>query len=146
MSVLVQEQLRAVGVRLQLQQYEFPVWSDRRTAGDFDIDFAALSQDPSPAGLSQSWSCTGGNNVGRYCNPRVDSLLEQATRGQGDPAQRWQAILRQIEADAPAVFLYTPFYVYAVNRRYRNVTLNPVSSWLQLREWTVAPGPSAAVR
>ena len=146
MSVLVQEQLRAVGVRLQLQQYEYPVWSDRRTAGDFDIDFAALSQDPSPTGLSQSWSCTGGNNVGHYCNPRVDSLLEQATQGRGDPALRWQAILRQIEADAPAVFLYAPFYVYAVNRRYRNVTLNPVSSWLQLREWTVAPGPSSAVR
>jgi peptide/nickel transport system substrate-binding protein len=146
MSVLLQEQLRTLGVRLDLQQYEFPVWSDRRTAGDFDIDFAAVSQDPSPTGLTQSWSCAGGNNVARYCNPRVDSLLAAATEGRGNPAEQWQAILRQIEADAPAVFLYTPFYVYAVNRRYQNVTLNPVSSWLQLREWTVGPASSTTGR
>jgi peptide/nickel transport system substrate-binding protein len=139
MSVLLQEQLRAVGVRIELQQSEFPLWSQRRTAGDFDIDFASLSQDPSPTGLTQSWSCTGGNNVGRYCNPRVDSLIEAATQSSGDPAPRWQAVLRQIESDAPAVFLYTPVYVYAVNRRFQNVSLNPVSSWSLLREWTVAP-------
>ena len=35
--------------------------------------------------------------------------------------------------------LYAPTYVYAVNRRFRNVSLSPVSSWLLLREWSVAP-------
>jgi ABC-type transport system substrate-binding protein len=59
--------------------------------------------------------------------------------GREDPAERWHAVLRQIEADAPAVFLYAPTYVYAVNRRFRNVSLSPVSSWLLLREWSVSP-------
>jgi peptide/nickel transport system substrate-binding protein len=139
MSVLIQEQLRGIGVRLELQQYDFPIWTERRTAGDFDVDFAALSQDPSPTGLTQSWTCNGGNNVARYCDPRVDSLIEQAVLGRGDPAEHWHGVLRQIEADAPAVFLYAPTYVYAVNRRFRNVSLSPVSSWLLLREWSVAP-------
>ena len=139
MSVLIQEQLRGIGIRLELQQYDFPVWTERRTAGDFDVDFASLSQDPSPTGLTQSWTCNGGNNVARYCDPRVDSLIEQAVLGRGDPAEHWHGVLRQIEADAPAVFLYAPTYVYAVNRRFRNVSLSPVSSWLLLREWSVAP-------
>jgi peptide/nickel transport system substrate-binding protein len=139
MSVLIQEQLRGIGIRLELQQYDFPIWTERRTAGDFDVDFAALSQDPSPTGLTQSWTCNGGNNVARYCDPRVDSLIEQAVLGRGDPAEHWHGVLRQIEADAPAVFLYAPTYVYAVNRRFRNVSLSPVSSWLLLREWSVAP-------
>jgi peptide/nickel transport system substrate-binding protein len=139
MSVLIQEQLRGIGVKLELQQYDFPIWTERRTAGDFDVDFAALSQDPSPTGLTQSWTCNGGNNVARYCDPRVDSLIEQAVLGRGDPAEHWHGVLRQIEADAPAVFLYAPTYVYAVNRRFRNVSLSPVSSWLLLREWSVAP-------
>jgi peptide/nickel transport system substrate-binding protein len=146
MSVLIQEQLRGIGVRLELQQYEFPVWIERRTAGDFDLDFASLSQDPSPAGLTQSWTCNGGNNVARYCDPRVDSLIEQAVLGRGDPARDWHAVLRQIEADAPAIFLYAPTYVYAVSRRFRNVSLNPVSSWLLLREWSVAPASSTPGR
>ena len=146
MSALIQEQLRGIGIRLELQQYEFPVWTERRTAGDFDLDFVSLSQDPSPTGLSQSWTCNGGNNVARYCDPRVDSLIEQAVLGRGDPAERWHAVLRQIEADAPAVFLYAPTYVYAVSRRFRNVSLSPVSSWLLLREWSVAPASSTPSR
>jgi peptide/nickel transport system substrate-binding protein len=144
--VLIQEQLRGVGIRLELQQYDFAVWSERRTAGDFDIDFVGMNQDPSPTGLTQSWSCNGGNNVAGYCNPTVDSLIDMAVLGRGDPAEHWHAVLRQIEADAPAVFLYAPTFVYAVSRRFRNVTLNPVSSWLLLREWSVAPTSSARNR
>ena len=138
LSVLIQEQLRQIGISLELQQMEFPLWVERRTAGKFDIDFGSTVQDPSPSGLTQGWSCAGGTNVAKYCNPRTDSLLDVAinTRPKGDPAQPWIAALRQIEADAPATFLYAPFYVYAVRRRFRNVSIMPASSWLMLREWS----------
>jgi len=138
LAVLIQEQLRQIGIGLELQQMEFPLWIERRTAGNFDIDFAGTVQDPSPTGLTQGWSCAGGTNVAKYCNPRTDSLLDVAinTRPKGDPAEPWIAALRQIEADAPATFLYTPFFVYAVKRRFRNVSIMPASSWLMLREWS----------
>jgi peptide/nickel transport system substrate-binding protein len=141
MALLVQEQLRQIGLRIELQQLEFPVWLERHTAGDFDIDFTSTVQDPSPAGLTQAWTCNGGSNVTKYCDPRVDSLMERAVLGKGDPAQIWVAALRQIEADAPAAFLYAPTYVYAVKRRFQNVKISPVSSWILLREWS--PGPAA---
>ena len=48
-SVLIQEQLRQIGIRLELQPMEFPLWVERRTAGKFDIDFGSTVQDPSPA-------------------------------------------------------------------------------------------------
>jgi hypothetical protein len=68
----------------------------------------------------------------------VDSLLDKAVLGpvQGDPTQPWVEVLRQIEADAPAVFLYAPYSVYAVKRRFRNVTITPASSWQLLRLWS----------
>jgi peptide/nickel transport system substrate-binding protein len=138
MALLVQEQLRQIGIKIELQQFEFPVWNERRTEGDFDIDFTATSQDPSPSGLTQAWTCSGGSNVAKYCDPRVDSMIERAVLGRGNPEKAWVAALRQIEADAPATFLYAPTYVYAVKRRFRNVRLSPVSSWLLLREWSVS--------
>jgi len=139
MGLLAQQQLRQIGVSLELTQFEFPLWVERRTAGKFDIDFSGSVQDPSPSGLTQAWSCSGGTNVAKYCNPRVDTLLQEAILGSGgDPAQRWMAVLRQIEADAPATFLYTPYTVYAVKRRFRNVTITPASSWQLLREWSDA--------
>jgi ABC-type transport system substrate-binding protein len=136
MAQLIQEQLRQFGIRIEVQQYEFPVWGERRTAGNFDIDFGATNQDPSPSGLTQGWTCKGGTNVAKYCDLKVDSLMERAILTQGDPSDLWIAALRQIEADAPATFMYTLTYVYAVNRRFKDVTISPTSSWLLLREWS----------
>ena len=137
-AVLIQEQLRQIGMAVELPQAEFPLWMERRTVGKFDIDFAGTMQDPSPTGLTQGWSCSGGTNVAKYCNPLVDSLLEAAIRGRttGSSNQPWISALRQIEADAPATFLYAPFFVYAVNRRFRNVSIMPGSSWQLVWEWS----------
>jgi peptide/nickel transport system substrate-binding protein len=139
MGLLVQEQLRRIGIQLELQQLEFPVWLERRAAGDFDVDFSGVSQDASPSGLTQAWTCTGGSNVAGYCNRRVDSLMEQAILGKENPSEIWHEALRQIEEDAPATFLYAPTFVYAVNKRYQDVTINPQSSWVTLRKWSVSP-------
>jgi peptide/nickel transport system substrate-binding protein len=141
MALQAQEQLRQVGIRLELEQLEVAVWNERRTAGRFDVDFSSTSQDPSPTGLSQGWSCGGGTNVARFCDPVVDSLLQAASLATDNAGQAWHAVLRRIEGDAPAVFLYAMTYMYAVDRRFTNVRIRPESPWLSLREWTVDASP-----
>jgi peptide/nickel transport system substrate-binding protein len=136
----LQEQLRQIGIHVDLVGVEFPLYNKRRFEGRFDLDFAATSQDPSPTGLAQSWSCTGANNVARFCDPVVDSLIDAASVGTGNVAPTWQAVLRRIEADAPAVFMYAPTYFAVVDRRFGNVRIRPESTWLGLREWTVTGG------
>ena len=143
MALLIQEQLRRIGVQIEILQLEFPIYLERRTAGEFDVDFSSVNQDPSPSGLTQSWACTGGNNVAGYCDRGVDSVMEQAVRGRGDPGERWVEALRKIEEDAAATFLYAPAFMYAVNRRFRGVTITPQSHWLTLRKWSVSPAPVA---
>ena len=139
MALLVQEQLRRIGIQVEIQQLEFPIWQERRSAGDFDLDFSGVSQDASPSGLTQSWTCTGANNVGGYCDRAVDSLMSEAILGRGDPAETWIETLRRIEEGVPAVFMYAPTFVYAVNRRYRAVTIKPHSGWITVRKWSVSP-------
>lgn len=143
MALLIQEQLRRIGVQIEIQQLEVQIYLERRTAGDFDVDFSSVSQDPSPSGLTQGWACTGGNNVSGYCDRGVDSLMDQAVRGRGDPSETWIEALRKIEEDAAATFLYAPAFMYAVNRRFRGVTITPHSTWLSLRKWSVSPVPVA---
>jgi len=141
MALLIQEQLRRIGVQIEIQQLEFPIYLERRSAGDFDVDFSSVNQDPSPSGLTQSWGCTGGNNVAGYCDRGVDSVMEQAIGGRGDPGEKWIEALTKIEQDAAATFLYAPAFMYAVNRRFRGVTITPQSAWLSLRKWSVSPVP-----
>jgi peptide/nickel transport system substrate-binding protein len=138
-----QEQLRQIGIRIELERLDYPLYIERRSSGRFDVDFASTSQDPSPTGLSQGWSCSGGTNVARFCDPAVDSLLDVASRTTDGAAQAWQAVLRRIENDAPAVFMYAPSYLAVVDRRFGNVRIRPVSQWLELREWTLSGAPSA---
>jgi peptide/nickel transport system substrate-binding protein len=139
MAQLIQEQYRQLGIRLDLVQSEFPVYMDRRDAGNFDIDFSSTTQDPSPSGLTQSWTCAGGTNRAHYCDPQVDTLIARAIATQGDARTLWRQVLQRIEQDAPAAFVYAPTYVYAVNRRYRDVTIRPESSWISLWRWSVGP-------
>ena len=142
LAQIAQEQLRQVGIRLELETLENQLWAERRDEGRFDIDFSATGQDPSPTGLSQGWSCGGGTNDAHYCDPRVDSLIDAATFATTGVQQAWQSVLRQIEDDAPAVFIYAPTFMAVVPRRFANVRIRPESLWLGLREWTLAGATS----
>ncbi len=72
----------------------------------------------------------------------MDSLITRAVAGRGEPPALWRQVLQRIEQDAAAAFVYAPTYVYAVNRRYRDVIIRPESSWISLWRWSV--GPAAA--
>jgi peptide/nickel transport system substrate-binding protein len=138
LALQMQEQLRQVGVGLEIERYDFPLYTERRKAGRFDLDFASTAQDPSPTDLAQGWSCNGATNEARFCDPAVDSLLAEAARATGPDA--WRSVLKRIEEDAPAIFMYAPSFLYAVHRRFANVRIRPESQWAALREWTVT-GP-----
>jgi peptide/nickel transport system substrate-binding protein len=140
MSVMAQEQLRQVGIKLDVLVLERPVWQERFVSGRFDISFGALRQVPSPSGLTDSWTCAGASNVSHYCDPAVDSLLTSAILTQGDAAPVFVKALNRMEQDAPASFLYAPLEVIAVHKRYEGVELRDGSPWLMLWHWHVRRG------
>jgi peptide/nickel transport system substrate-binding protein len=139
MAAVIQEQYRQVGVDLQQVRVEPAVWLGRRAAGDFDIDFSSAGLDPSPSGLVFSWSCEGAGNVAGYCDRGADSLLHQAIASPEADRRLWHAFLRRVEENAPAAFLYSQAFAFGVNRRFREVTIRPESSWIALWRWP-APG------
>lgn len=135
MAAIVQEQLRQVGVRLELVRVEPAVWLERRAAGNFDIDFSSASLDPSPSGLVFSWTCDGPGNAGRYCDRRADSLLYRAIASPVADRRLWHQFLSRLEENAPAAFLYSQTFVFGVHRRFHEVTIRPESSWIALWRW-----------
>jgi peptide/nickel transport system substrate-binding protein len=134
-SLMIQEQLRQVGVRLELLPLEPAVWGERRAAGNFDLDFSAATQDPSPNGLAYSWSCEGPGNAGHFCDRTADSLLFRAIASPVADRRLWHDFLQRVEETVPAAFVYGQTYVAAVNRRFREVIIRPVSPWGWLWRW-----------
>ena len=141
MATQIQEQLRQVGVRLELVRLDGPVWAQRRARGEFDLDFSSASMDLTPSGILQSWSCAGraGSNYGQYCDPAVDSLLGKAIYDRRGGEREWRMAYAALQQDAPAAFIASPPNLLAVHRRYRGVVLRPESLYSDIWRWSVDP-------
>lgn len=142
-AVHLQSQLRAVGVGMRIQPLEFNVFDQRGRAGDFDALMFSRTLDPSPSSIVQFWSsaATGGDNLGAYRSPALDSMLAAASAApnRAAAAPLWRAVLERLNDDAPALFIFSPRNNAAIHERFRNVTIRP-DSWLAtVATWSVAP-------
>ena len=82
-----------------------------------------------------------GLNLAMYANTKADSLLSQA-RATTDTAARdklYQQFATTVEKDTPAVFLYSPDFIYLVPNSLQGVQLGALSSpaerYLNVYQW-----------
>ncbi|MDH5282845.1 MAG: peptide ABC transporter substrate-binding protein [Gemmatimonadota bacterium] len=142
MASQMQEAWRRLGIAVELEVVEPGLYHQRRAEGRYDAEMAGATQDPTPSGLSQSWSCgaIGAGNVARYCNPRFDSLLARAGRSPSDAPALWRRAVAVLAEDVPAIFLAAQVFVVPVHRRFVGVVVRPDSPWADVWRWRLAPG------
>ncbi len=131
---LLQESWRRdLGVRATVTVVDFPVFQQRLAKRDFDAYAGSYLDEPSPRGLAEQWTKSGWGslNYGRYDDAAFDSLFARASRESNPAAARaaYAAAMDTLNADAPAIFLFAPDNVAAVNRRITGVRIDPYS-WL----------------
>jgi len=136
---MVQESWRRVGVATTITAVEFPVFQERLAGGKFDSYIGAYLDEPTMRGLAEQWGTSGlaAQNYGHYSSPAFDSLLNLAG-GQADTAVAgplYRQALSTLNADAAAIFLYTPVSASAFRRDIGNVTIDPYSWLATLPEW-----------
>src|SRR5205823_5892853 len=91
------------------------------------------------AGATRTATAAGHSNAGRYANPVFDRLVDEATAApRRDAAKRlWRRAIETLNQDAPAIFLYAPDNVAAVNRRVTDVVIRPDEYWALVRTWRI---------
>lgn len=138
-AVILQEQYRRQGIALRLQPLEFNTWLDRARTGRFDAILGAWQIDLPPAGMQELWGTAGigGSNYGAYSSAAFDSLVAaaKATADRGVALHLWHEAMDVINADAPAVWLFSPKTLAGVSDRLENVTLRPDEWWATLWTW-----------
>jgi peptide/nickel transport system substrate-binding protein len=145
MGTLIQEQLRRMGVQVQLEQLEESTENDRESRGAFDAALGAWTMGASPDGIAGAWTTQGigshGVNYGSYTNPLFDALLDSALKADPSVARlKFTKAIAVINDDAPAVWLYEPRKIIGVNRRIRTAKMRADTWWFDLAEWYI---PSA---
>ena len=141
---LLQEQFRAIGVHIEIDELEPSVVNQRAATGKFDTVILSRQNDPSPSsGIAQSWTRAGfgGSNFGRYYSADFEQLVDRAvTATSRDQARAlWRRAMETLNADAPGIFLYALENVGAVHKRVENVQFRPDSWAALLRTWRIPP-------
>jgi len=93
------------------------------------------------------WHSSGkkdpGRNIAVYDNEQVDSILDEA-RKTNDLQQRkdkYSEFEQKINEDAPAVFLYSPQYIYVTNSKVKGIdtsaVINPAHRFANVEKWYI---------
>lgn len=84
-----------------------------------------------------------GLNIALYSNSEIDSILEKL-RTISDPIERGEVyltLLNKLQLDMPAVFLYSPHFIYIAPGNVKGLTLGPVhvpsDRFANIHEWYI---------
>jgi len=145
MVAVMQQQLREVGIALDIRSFEFGTFFNDVTHGVFQLyglRWIGGNEDPDIFYVFHSSRFPpNGANRGFYSNPKVDALIDRARR-EVDPAVRKPiyAELQRILADElPYINLWYLDNVLVHNKRVVNLKLNPAGNYDFLRTAELAP-------
>jgi peptide/nickel transport system substrate-binding protein len=84
-----------------------------------------------------------GLNVAMYTNAKVDKILEDAlvTIDENNRVKKYSQFEDEIRRDMPAVFLYSPKFIYVINKNSDGVNIDHITTsedrFLNVYQWSV---------
>ena len=144
MAVLIQEQLRQVGAKVDVQPLDFPVLVERERKRNFDAVIGAWRTQASPGSVRGSWGTAGsraasGTNYGSYESAVFDAYVDSALAS-FDPAARRAFFTKAYETiiqDAPAIWLAEPASIVGYHSRLQLAPLRADAWWAHIGEWWI---------
>lgn len=142
-AVIVQEQLRRIGIAMRISELDFLTFQERGQSGDFDMFYGTFGGDPSPSTIVEAWTAhaVGGFNYGHYVNADFDRAVSAALEARTLAAarDRWTEAITIINGDAPAIWMSATGPKAGVHRRLQHVTIRGDNMTATLPAWTVSP-------
>ena len=142
-AVLIQEQLRAVGVRVDLDQMDFNAFLDRSNRGLYDAALHGRAADPGLNDINQAWTTAAappaGQNWVRYSNRAIDALADSLTKATDAARVRdmKKRALQTIADDVAGVWLYDVLTVAGAHNRLRTEGMRTDAWWSGLADWWI---------
>ena len=143
-SELIQTQLAAVGVQVNIEVYPADELSEKIRTRDYDMLLYGQSLGynlDTFAYWHSSQANEAGFNLSNYQNPSADLLIEKI-RGTFDNSEREELLTKlatTIAEDVPAVFLYTPTFYYLVDAKVEGIEFQklalPKDRLSNITEW-----------
>jgi peptide/nickel transport system substrate-binding protein len=144
MAVLMQEQLRKVGVRMRIARVEVATLRSRFSSRDFEAVMWDWGYGASPNQVREMWGgaaarSESGLNHCAYESSRFDTYVDSATAAMNprDAKKHYTTAYQTIIDDAPAIWLAEPKTVIGLDRRLRTAPMRLDAWWVDLGDWFV---------
>jgi len=141
---LIQADLAARGVRVEIRQFELGAFLAAARAHDrtFDALVTGVPGDLSLAhlaGMHDSRLSGGALDYGGFHTPRLDSLFGATRQATSDAALRsaWAAVQGELAAQVPEAWIYHARGVQGVARRLHGVTMDLRGELVTLHDWRI---------
>lgn len=137
---MIQAMVAEAGFDLALRPTEFAAMQKEAQGGNFDIMMIGWSGRVDPDGNIHTFvTCKGALNDGRYCNPAVDKLLDEArTVPATEPRKalydQAQVVLQD---ELPAMYVYYQPWPFALGKKVQGFTPYP-DGMIRLKDVTLA--------
>lgn len=146
MVAVMQQQLRAVGIALDIRSFEFATFFSDVTHGAFQmygLRWIGGNEDPDifEYAFDTAKFPPNGANRGFYSNAKIDALISRA-RQEVDPTARkllYAEVQRILAQDLPYIDLWYLDNVLVHTRRVKNIELNPAGNYDFLRKAELTP-------
>ena len=140
MFAVIQQQLKEVGIAIDIRSFEFATFFSDVQHGAFQmygLRWIGGNEDPDifEYAFHSSKFPPNGANRNYYSNPRIDELIDQARR-EVDPKVRkpqYDEVQRLLAQDLPYINLWYLDNVLVHTRRVKNLKLNPAGNFDFLR-------------
>lgn len=135
----IQEQLRRIGIDIELQSLERQKLTQDMVEGNFQLYLNTLvggNQNPDIFRLVYGSGAIppNGQNRSRYINPEVDKLLSEAQTASRDRRKEiFSQVQKTLAEDLPQIYLWYPATVVIFRDRISNVKVDPSGDWSAIR-------------
>lgn len=139
-ALVIQDQLKKIGVTVELDQVEWGTFIDRWKARDFQsfVSFNGSGNDPDRA-LYPALYTDGSVNASQYSDPELDKMLDQAREAATFEERQpiYAKIEQQVAEAAPQLFLCTRVAHYATTQAVQGFAPSASQTWRTLPDTTV---------
>ena len=146
MAAVFQQQLRGVGIALDIRSFEAATFLSDITRGEFQmysLRWLGANEDPDffEYAFHSARIIPNGANRQYYSNPRVDALIDQARQelDQSVRKKEYEEVQRILAEDLPYIDLWYFDNVMVHSARVENVHLNPSGDYGFLRTAELTP-------
>ncbi|HVB11351.1 MAG TPA: ABC transporter substrate-binding protein [Bacillota bacterium] len=136
---LLQQDLQAAGLNVQIRQYDFGTMIAQVEKGNFDFALVGSSYANDPLRSSLFFTCKGSLNLSKFCDPLVDQAYQQATSTSDAAARKaaYDRLQEELQKQEPFVFLYDANGLLAYNTRVMGTAIPNAYGMQQPWHWDV---------